>query len=370
MEDFVDYYSILSTTYEATEKDIKKAYINKCFILHPDRLQGAPESAKKIAEQELVKVNKAYEILSNVKKRKDYDNQWITQKNKPKPVIEPTKIQLKGMKPKEIRNASFIVRNAGGPYDKISIPNPNTWVRLKKWNSLSNTDELPLQVNIEVEAPDTGKKHFETFRIKLDNEEAQLPVIIDMQNKSLSLINGMLKKIKHDYEDNQNKKNTKISKELKALLLVVSLTILSLGVGFLIKTLIPLWILLGFSTIYSIEKWLFYPTRKYKFIGKMYKLLLNLSILSLFSLTIWSGVELFSKRFPYSPLVASLIFIFEIVIFIWLWKVVSKNSWRWPSMKLTVFSLVCLFMVFSFSGVQPMADLKNAFFDNMKSLFH
>jgi len=51
--------------------------------------------------------------------------------------------------------------------------------------------------------------------------------------------------------------------------------------------------------------------------------------------------------------------VFELAVFIWLCRVVSRNSWRQPSMKLTVVSLMCLFLIFSFAGVQPITDYKD-----------
>ena len=160
----------------------------------------------------------------------------------------------------------------------------------------------------------------------------------------------------------------KNNKWLLALLLIFSLFMVGLGISIFAGNSIPIWLLLGFSVFYSIEKWFRYYTRKYKWIGKIYRLLLNLGILSLFGYLIWSGVKLFSHQVVDSPLVGSLLFIFGFAFFIYMWRVVAKNSWRWPSMKLTVFSLICLFLVFSFAGVQPMANYKNKAGDSVTSI--
>jgi len=157
---------------------------------------------------------------------------------------------------------------------------------------------------------------------------------------------------------------------LIALLLVFALSIVGLGISMFVGSFIPFWLVFGFSIIYSVEKWLHYFTRKYKAIGKLYRLLLNLSILSLIGLLIWSGIKLFSQQFVQSTLIGSLIFLTEFVLFIWMWKVVANNSWRWPSMKLTVFSLICLSLIFAFAGVQPMAGYKDktvSFFNSISS---
>ena len=152
----------------------------------------------------------------------------------------------------------------------------------------------------------------------------------------------------------------KISNWLLGLILIFSLAIIGLVISIVVGSIIPFWLLLGFSSVFAVEKWYYYQTRRHKVIGISYRLLLNLGILSLFGLIIWTGAKLFSKQFVDSPLVGSLIFLAEFVFFVWMWRVVDKNSWRWPSMKLTVFSLVCLFLVFSFAGVQPIASYKDA----------
>ncbi|POZ58436.1 hypothetical protein C1O63_1483 [Dehalococcoides mccartyi] len=155
-----------------------------------------------------------------------------------------------------------------------------------------------------------------------------------------------------------------------ALLFIFAISIVGTGISLYAGTFIPFWIMFGFSVIFSIEKWFSYYTRKHKWIGKLYRLILNLSILSLLGLLIWSGIRLFSSRFTYSALVGSLIFLAEFVFFIWVWRVISKNSWRWPSMKLTVFALICLSVVFGFAGVQPMASYKDKIVSTMSPIFN
>ena len=85
---------------------------------------------------------------------------------------------------------------------------------------------------------------------------------------------------------------------------------------------------------------------------------------------VWSGVKLFSSQFTQSAFIGSIVFLAELVCFIWLWKVVAKNSWRQPSMKLTVFSLTCLFLIFSFAGVQPMTGYKDEVFGKVTAFFN
>jgi len=158
-------------------------------------------------------------------------------------------------------------------------------------------------------------------------------------------------------------------KWLKALLLIFSLSFVGLVINVLIGNVIPFWILFGFSVIFSIEKWFSYEARTHKLFDKLYRLILNLAILSLLGLVIWSGVRLFSHQFVHSALVGSILFVGELAFFIWAWTVVAKNSWRWPSMKLTIFTLICLFLVFSFAGVQPMSLYKDTALSKIRSTF-
>jgi len=151
---------------------------------------------------------------------------------------------------------------------------------------------------------------------------------------------------------------TKIPSWLFALLLIFALSILGLGLNALTKSSIPFWLLLGFSIIYPIEKW-FRKATLSKPIGKFYRLILNLGILSTLGLLIWSGFQLVAKQLASTPLMSSVVFLAELVFFIWIWRKVAKNSWRWPSMKLTILLLVCIAVVFTFAGVPPLSTYKD-----------
>ena len=145
---------------------------------------------------------------------------------------------------------------------------------------------------------------------------------------------------------------------LFALLLIFALSILGLGLNALTKSSIPLCILLGFSIIYPIEKW-FRKVTLNKPIGKLYRLILNLVLLSTLSLLIWSGFQMVAKQLASTPLISSAVFLAELAFFIWIWRKVSRNSWRWPSMKLTIFLLVCIAIIFTFAGVPPLSIYKD-----------
>jgi len=160
-----------------------------------------------------------------------------------------------------------------------------------------------------------------------------------------------------------------IPKWLETLLLIFACSIIGMVLNIAVHNSIPFYLLLGFSVIFSGEKWFSYDTRKHKLLGKLYRLILNLGMLSLLGLLIWSGIKLFSHQFVQSALVGSILFVAEFVFFIWAWRVIAKNSWRWPSMKLTVFALICLFLVFAFGGVQPMSSYKDTALNKIQDVF-
>ena len=63
-----DYYDVLGIDRNADEKTIKKAYRKLAKKYHPDTNAGNPDAADKFKE-----VNEAYDILSDPKKKKMYD---------------------------------------------------------------------------------------------------------------------------------------------------------------------------------------------------------------------------------------------------------------------------------------------------------
>jgi len=63
-----DYYKILGVEKSATEDEIKKAYRKLALKYHPDRNQG-----DKASEERFKKINEAYAVLSDPKKRQQYD---------------------------------------------------------------------------------------------------------------------------------------------------------------------------------------------------------------------------------------------------------------------------------------------------------
>ena len=62
-----DYYKILEVSQEATHEEIKAQYRKLAKRLHPDKTKH------KETEEEMIRINKAYEILSDKELREKYD---------------------------------------------------------------------------------------------------------------------------------------------------------------------------------------------------------------------------------------------------------------------------------------------------------
>ena len=68
MQNVRDYYEILGVTKKSSSEDVKRAYRSLARKYHPDRNPG-----NKVAEEKFKDINEAYEVLSDVTKRAQYD---------------------------------------------------------------------------------------------------------------------------------------------------------------------------------------------------------------------------------------------------------------------------------------------------------
>ena len=65
-DELPDYYEILGVSKEATQEEIKKKFREMVKKTHPDK-------TKENSEEKMIEINKAYEVLSDLKNKEKYD---------------------------------------------------------------------------------------------------------------------------------------------------------------------------------------------------------------------------------------------------------------------------------------------------------
>lgn len=159
-----DFYEILGVSPDTSQEEIKKAFRRLALKYHPDTSNG-----NKKTEERFKRICQAYEVLGDPQKRQQYHF-------RPKPVVDPPYVRFDDIPAKTIKIGSFIIRNEGGPYSEIWFADPDSWIKVTNYVSLTDSDELPLRVDFRAEGEDWGKSYSEIIRVKLDEEETQVRI--------------------------------------------------------------------------------------------------------------------------------------------------------------------------------------------------
>lgn len=176
MAEWEDFYETLGVGPEASPDAMRHAYREKVRAFHPDRLAGVADELRDLAEEQLKAVIRAYEVLRVAEHKRRYDVEWRWRNTPPKPAVEPTHIRFSDVAAGETRTGSFVIRNAGGSYEKISVSNPDSWLKVTGYSSVTDADELPLRVEIEATGHDSDKQYKETIVVRLDRVHTTITV--------------------------------------------------------------------------------------------------------------------------------------------------------------------------------------------------
>lgn len=155
---------------------IEAAYRKLAQKYHPD-VDKCPQ-----ATERMKMINVAHDVLSDPVLRKEYDATRTGKKgvpsSRPRPIVDPPEIVFRNVTPGKVETASFLVINTGGPYSKIKIDNPDTWLKITDWHSISKTDELPLRVSLQARGSDWYKTYTERVKISLDDVNTSVIVTL------------------------------------------------------------------------------------------------------------------------------------------------------------------------------------------------
>ncbi len=176
MAEWENYYAVLEVKPGASLAEIKRAYRAKVFAFHPDRKTGVADEVRRAAEEKLKAVNRANEVLSDPEARKKYHVHWLSRNKPPVPSINRPRLQFSDVEIDQHMKASFTLTNEVDPYTSIRIGNPDSWVWVVGYQSLTDVDELPLRVEIEAVGKDPGNRYFEIVTVGLDEQEVQIAV--------------------------------------------------------------------------------------------------------------------------------------------------------------------------------------------------
>ena len=347
---------ILGVAPTATPAEIKTQYLYKAQLLHPDKTAGYPEAVRQKAEEELKRINAAYAVLKDAKNN--------TAGVPPRLRVSPKRIRFADVPPGQRKTTVVKIENVGGAYTKFWMDDaPAAWLKVIEVRSISG-DPLPLEATIEAAGGEAPHKQLEcSLPIRIENEKNKTRDEVSVRIQLAETKRQSKREFKLKWP--LKSESPALTPGLQALVLISALCAAGLVIAAFIKSLIPFWVLAGFSVLFVVERWFGNPDRKHKIAGIFYRLILNLGILAYLGFVIWCAVQLFSQHFMRSPLIGSLVFLGECAALAWGWVTLRKNSWRFPSMKLTVGAMIVALAVFAFAGVQPFAKYKDEAFSRV-----
>jgi formate dehydrogenase subunit gamma len=126
-----DPYVVLGLTPGATEEEIKKAWRDLAKLFHPDRLAGMSADQRQVAEEQLKRINEAYETLCDGSGVPPNDAGGTASGSVPEPELSQSRLDFGALKPDESRQKVVTLRNrASGDASWNVSPDSGTWFRL------------------------------------------------------------------------------------------------------------------------------------------------------------------------------------------------------------------------------------------------
>ena len=109
MSERENYYEILGVNPGASAAEVTEAYRYEAYLHHPDRLAGVPDSVKRRAVEDLKKINRAYEVLGDPRRRERYDAELARKKHPPRAGTSPAPRKSASPHPQPARSPIGII---------------------------------------------------------------------------------------------------------------------------------------------------------------------------------------------------------------------------------------------------------------------
>lgn len=133
----------------------------------------------------------------------------------PSPVADRSYFVYNDLKKGDIRQDSFILRNTGGPFEKLTIStlskdSSESFLKITGTKPLIQEQvcQLPLEVFFEAKAIDWSRRYTDTILIKMDIQEEKVVVNLDTQTKPVD-------DFAHIFNDTEIKKMTSLVERLE-----------------------------------------------------------------------------------------------------------------------------------------------------------
>lgn len=118
MKSLINHYQILNISHQASQKEIRLAFLKLAKKYHPDKNKG-----NSLAEKRFKQINRAYQVLKDSQKRKILDEQLKACQQKPSVPSQPFQQKLHKSSPPLFVQKIFPKKNPEKPLDlEVSLP--------------------------------------------------------------------------------------------------------------------------------------------------------------------------------------------------------------------------------------------------------